>query len=73
MQLVTIINQTKACPLVDGSHNVINVSISVSPQVPPVILTFTDWSFANDFVTRCQGPDGLQFVQSIMKYLDESR
>lgn len=73
MQLVTIISQTKACPLVDGSQNVINVSVSVSPQIPPVIITFTDWDSASDFVSRCQGPDGTQFVQSIMKYLDESR
>lgn len=73
MQLVTIVSQTKACPLVDGSQNVINVSVSVSPQVPPVIITFTDWPSADNFICRCQGPDGAQFVQSIMKYLDESR
>lgn len=73
MQLVTIVSQTKECPLVVGSQNVINVSVSLSPQVPPVILTFTDWEKADGFIYRCQGPDGVQFVQSIMKYLDESR
>lgn len=73
MQLVTIVSQTKACPLVDGSEHVYNVSVSFSPQVPPVTLTFIDWDSVDVFINRCQGPDGVQFVQSIMKYLDESR
>lgn len=73
MQLVIIVSQTKSCPLVSGSENVFNVSVSVSPQVPPVIITFIDWDAAESFISRCQSPDGAQFVQSIMKYLDESR
>lgn len=71
--MIISISTVKSCELVKGSKNVIQVGVSISPQVQPLILTFDALLDATSFVTRCYSDDGEQFVASVMKYLDSSK
>lgn len=70
--MIVSISTVKSCELVQGSKNVIQVAVSVSPQVTPLLLTFESLVDATSFVTRCYSNDGEQFVASVMKYQDTS-
>ena len=71
--MIVSISTVKSCELVKGSKNVIQVAVSVSPQVQPLILTFDTLVDATSFVSRCYSDDGAQFVSSVMRYLDTSK
>lgn len=68
--MIVSVSSIKSCELVKGSSDCIQVAVSVSPQVPPLVLNFPNLVDATAFVARCYGSDGQSYVAGVMKYLD---